>query len=28
SYTPEPESRSIEEFFAIVNADENGCFFG
>ncbi|WP_285258492.1 DUF3024 domain-containing protein [Halopseudomonas bauzanensis] len=24
SYTPEPESRSIEEFFAIVN----GCFFG
>lgn len=28
SYTPEPESRSIDEFFAIVNADENGCFFG
>ena len=28
SYTPAPESRSIEEFFAIVNADENGCFFG
>ena len=28
AYTPEPESRSIEEFFAIVNADENGCFFG
>jgi hypothetical protein len=28
SYTPEPESRSIEEFFAIVNSDENGCFFG
>lgn len=28
SYTPEPESRSIEEFFAIVNVDENGCFFG
>ena len=28
SYTPEPESRSIEEFFAIVNADENSCFFG
>lgn len=28
SYTPAPESRSIEEFFAIVSADENGCFFG
>jgi hypothetical protein len=28
SYAPEPESRSIEGFFAIVNADENGCFFG
>ncbi|MFA5700055.1 MAG: DUF3024 domain-containing protein [Desulfuromonas sp.] len=28
SYTPEPESRSIEEFFAVVNDDENGCFFG
>lgn len=28
SYTPKPESRSLEEFFAIVNADENGCFFG
>lgn len=28
SYTPEPESRSIEEFFAIVSADENSCFFG
>jgi hypothetical protein len=28
SYAPEPESRSIEDFFAIVNADENGCFFG
>ncbi len=27
-YTPEPESRSIEEFFAIVHADENSCFFG
>jgi hypothetical protein len=27
-YTPEPESRSIEGFLAIVNADENGCFFG
>lgn len=28
SYTPEPDVRSIEEFFAIVNADQNGCFFG
>lgn len=28
SYTPEPELRSIEDFFAAVNADENGCFFG
>lgn len=28
SYTPAPESRSIEEFFAIVNADDAGCFFG
>lgn len=28
SYTPEPESRSIEEFFAIVNTDEHRCFFG
>ncbi|MBZ9556777.1 MULTISPECIES: DUF3024 domain-containing protein [unclassified Modicisalibacter] len=28
SYTPEPESRSIEGFFAIVSADKNGCFFG
>lgn len=28
SYTPEPEAGSIEEFFAIVRADENGCFFG
>lgn len=27
-YTPKRESRSIEEFFAIVNADENACFFG
>jgi len=28
SYTSEPGSRSIEEFFAIGKADENGCFFG
>jgi|SRR5690554_581519 len=28
SYAPEPESRSIEGFFALVSADENGCFFG
>jgi hypothetical protein len=28
SYTPAPELRSIEEFFAIVNADDTGCFFG
>lgn len=28
SYTPEPESGSIEEFFSILSADENGCFFG
>ncbi len=28
SYAPESEPRSIEEFFAIVNADENCCFFG
>jgi len=27
-YTPEPESRSIEEFFAIVSVDKNCCFFG
>ncbi|WP_227712225.1 DUF3024 domain-containing protein [Marinobacter zhanjiangensis] len=28
SYTPQPGSPSIEEFFAIVNTDKNGCFFG
>lgn len=28
SYKPEPQSRTIEEFFAVVDADENGCFFG
>ena len=27
-YTPQPESASIEEFFAIVKADANACFFG
>ncbi|SHM08729.1 DUF3024 domain-containing protein [Vreelandella subglaciescola] len=28
SYTPKPEARSVEEVFAVVNADENDCFFG
>ena len=27
-YTPEPEVSAIEDVFAIVNADEHGCFFG
>ncbi|WP_409525173.1 DUF3024 domain-containing protein [Nitrincola sp. MINF-07-Sa-05] len=27
-YTPAPESRTIEEFFAIVREDKNCCFFG
>lgn len=28
SYPPEPELRSIEDFFAVVDADEHSCFFG
>ncbi len=28
SYPPEPETRSIEEFFTLVGADDNCCFFG
>ncbi|MDN6298328.1 MAG: DUF3024 domain-containing protein [Halomonas sp.] len=27
-YTPRPEARSVEEMFAVVNSDENDCFFG
>ena len=28
SYTPNPEVASIEDFLAIVQKDEHGCFFG
>src|ERR1039457_6430251 len=28
SYFPNPEVASIEEFLAVVQKDEHGCFFG
>lgn len=28
SYTPVPEVGSLEEFLALVEKDEHGCFFG
>ncbi|MEH6565277.1 MAG: DUF3024 domain-containing protein [Halopseudomonas sp.] len=28
SYEPQPEVKSVDAFFALVNADENACFFG
>jgi hypothetical protein len=27
-YDPDPEVKSIEEFLALVEKDEYGCFFG
>ena len=28
SYEPHPEAQTIEEFLAIIQNDEHGCFFG
>jgi hypothetical protein len=28
SYMPSPEVPSIEDFLAVVQSDEHGCFFG
>jgi hypothetical protein len=27
-YSPHPEAKTIEDFLAVVEADENACFFG